>query len=37
MTTDVLAIPQVVEEFYQQQGIESPGVVPADFGQVLAG
>ena len=35
--TDALAITQVVEKFYQQHGVESPGVVPADFGQVLAG
>ncbi|MHC1740568.1 MAG: biotin/lipoate A/B protein ligase family protein [Anaerolineaceae bacterium] len=34
---DVLAITQVVDKFYQQHGVESPGVVPADFGQVLAG
>jgi lipoate-protein ligase A len=35
--TDALAITQVVEKFYQQHGVESPGVVPANFGQVLAG
>jgi lipoate---protein ligase len=34
---DALAITQVVEKFYNQHGVESPGVVPADFGQVLAG
>jgi lipoate-protein ligase A len=34
---DALAITQVVEKFYNQYGVESPGVVPADFGQVLAG
>lgn len=33
---DTLAITQVVEKFYQQHEVESPGVVPADFGQVLA-
>jgi lipoate---protein ligase len=30
-------ITQAVEAFYLEHGIESPGVVPADFGQVLAG
>jgi lipoate---protein ligase len=34
---DVTAINQVVTNFYQQKAIESPGVVPADFGQVMAG
>jgi len=34
---DALAITQVVDKFYQQHGVESPGVVPSDFGQVLAG
>jgi len=32
---DALAITQTVEMFYQQNEVESPGVVPADFGQVL--
>jgi lipoate-protein ligase A len=32
---DALAITQTVEKFYQQNEVESPGVVPADFGQVL--
>jgi lipoate-protein ligase A len=35
--SDAEAITSVVEKFYLQHGIESPGVVPADFGQVLAG
>jgi lipoate-protein ligase A len=30
------AIETVVKEFYAQFSVESPGVVPADFGQVLA-
>ena len=30
------AITQVVSDFYQQRQIQSPGVVPADFAQVLA-
>jgi lipoate---protein ligase len=34
---DSFAITQVVERFYQQHGIESPGVVPSDFGQLLIG
>jgi len=34
---DTQSIARVVEEFYQRQAIESPGVVPADFAQVLAG
>ena len=32
---DKQSIERVVEEFYRQEGIESPGVVPADFSQVL--
>lgn len=32
---DSESITGVVEELYKQQAIESPGVVPADFGQVL--
>lgn len=32
---DALSITQTVEKFYQQNEVESPGVVPADFGQVL--
>jgi len=34
--SDPIAITEVVEKFYEQQAIESPGVLPADFGQVLA-
>ena len=34
---ETAAITQAVDQFYRQQKIESPGVVPADFGQVLAG
>lgn len=33
---ETTAIIHVVEAFYQQQGIESPGVLPLDFGHVLA-
>lgn len=33
---DAAAITQFVAGFYHQQSIESPGVVPADFAQVLA-
>jgi len=32
---ETAAITHVVEMFYQQQGIESPGVVPADFGKIV--
>lgn len=34
---DALAVTQLVEKFYNDFKVESPGVVPADFGQVLAG
>ena len=34
---NAVAITAAVEEFYKKQAVESPGVVPADFGQVLAG
>ncbi len=30
-------ITQVIEKFYRQHSIESPGILPADFAQVLAG
>jgi lipoate-protein ligase A len=33
---ETTAITHAVEAFYQQQGIESPGVVPIDFGHILA-
>jgi len=33
---EMAAINQVVEKFYQQNEVESPGVVPADFAKVLA-
>ena len=36
MPAEATAITRVVETFYQERGIESPGVVPADFGQILA-
>ncbi len=36
LPADINAITQKVEKFYQQHNIESPGVLPADFGQVLA-
>ncbi|MCX6054784.1 MAG: lipoate--protein ligase [Chloroflexi bacterium] len=32
---DPESITEVVEKLYKQQAVESPGVVPADFGQVL--
>jgi len=34
---ETAVITQVIEKFYQQQSIESPGILPADFAQVLAG
>jgi lipoate---protein ligase len=33
---DTTVINRVVEKFYKEHGIESPGVVPTDFGQILA-
>jgi lipoate-protein ligase A len=33
---ETAAITHVVETFYRREGIESPGVAPTDFGQVLA-
>jgi hypothetical protein len=33
---DATFINQVVAKFYEQKAIESPGVVPSDFGQILA-
>ena len=34
---NAVAVTAAVEAFYKKQAVESPGVVPADFGQVLAG
>ncbi len=34
---NIVDINQVVVDYYAQESIESPGVVPADFGQVLTG
>jgi lipoate---protein ligase len=34
---ETLVITKVVEDFYREYGIDSPGVEPADFGQLLAG
>jgi lipoate---protein ligase len=36
VSVDAKVINQVVAKFYEQKAIESPGVVPSDFGQVLA-
>ncbi len=35
LPAEASAITQAVSSFYQQYGIESPGLVPADFAQVL--
>lgn len=35
VAVDSMAITQTVEKFYQRFGVESPGVVPADFANVL--